>query len=182
MNLSTAKIYADEVIKVLRPYCERIEVAGSIRRRCPDVNDIEVVYMLKRDESRAWGADQVTRLWLKICDTWKVVKGHRGGLYIRVRLKDVGIEVDLFQATRDNWGVIYAIRTGSADFSHKVLARTWSKMGYHSDGGILYEVIENKSAKCKTDILDVAHPIYLREEEDVFRFLGMSWVPPEMRL
>jgi DNA polymerase/3'-5' exonuclease PolX len=74
--------------------------------------------------------------------------------------------LDLFRATRDNWGLIYAIRTGSAEYSHQVLATGWKKKGYESREGILWK--ENK-------------PTYIREEEEIFKLIGMQLVPPEER-
>jgi DNA polymerase/3'-5' exonuclease PolX len=43
MELKRAQEIASQVITKLAPYCERIEVAGSIRRRRPFVHDIDVV-------------------------------------------------------------------------------------------------------------------------------------------
>lgn len=181
MNYKTAKTYADQVMDILRPFCERIQVAGSVRRRSPEVNDIEVVYMLKTSDAGMGSPDYSTKLWLTLCNTWKVVKGHRGGKYIRVRIKDVGIEVDLFRATRGNWGLIYAIRTGPADYSHNVLARGWSEGGYHAEGGVLYPVIANKDATCKEDILDRENPVYVTEEAELYKLINLPWIPPEAR-
>ena len=43
MNLSTADHIAGQIVGLLRPHCHRIEIAGSIRRRRPEPNYIEVV-------------------------------------------------------------------------------------------------------------------------------------------
>lgn len=40
-----AQEIAEQLAAELRPACERIEIAGSIRRRRPDVGDIELVYI-----------------------------------------------------------------------------------------------------------------------------------------
>jgi hypothetical protein len=40
-------------------------------------------------------------------------------------------------ARLENWGLILAIRTGSADFSHHVLGKGWTETGYESKGGML---------------------------------------------
>ena len=39
---------ASELVKVLSPFCERIQVAGSIRRRQQQVGDIELVVIPKK--------------------------------------------------------------------------------------------------------------------------------------
>jgi DNA polymerase/3'-5' exonuclease PolX len=44
MLLHEARTLADELVQVMRPYCERIEIGGSIRREKPDnIKDIEIV-------------------------------------------------------------------------------------------------------------------------------------------
>ncbi len=43
MELEHAQIIASEIIDRLEPCCERLSVAGSIRRRRPLVHDIDLV-------------------------------------------------------------------------------------------------------------------------------------------
>lgn len=43
MKLEQALEIAEKVKALLAPHCERIEIAGSIRRKKPDVKDIEIV-------------------------------------------------------------------------------------------------------------------------------------------
>lgn len=47
MNLDYAKQIAEALIEELRPYCERISIAGSIRRGKQEVKDIEIVAVPK---------------------------------------------------------------------------------------------------------------------------------------
>jgi len=47
MELEKAKVIADTVVKALAPYCERIMVAGSIRRQKPTVRDIDLVLVVR---------------------------------------------------------------------------------------------------------------------------------------
>ena len=47
-----ALMLAQGLIETLRPHCERIEIAGSLRRGKPDVGDIELVCIPKADEMR----------------------------------------------------------------------------------------------------------------------------------
>ena len=41
--LARAQVVAAEVVALLAPACERIEIAGSVRREKTDVGDIEIV-------------------------------------------------------------------------------------------------------------------------------------------
>ena len=52
MPLAQAQGYAEKVLEWLGPFCERIEVAGSIRRRRPEVNDVDIVVIPKVTEQR----------------------------------------------------------------------------------------------------------------------------------
>ena len=43
MTLEFAQEMAEALVELLAPACERIEIAGSIRRKKPNPNDVEVV-------------------------------------------------------------------------------------------------------------------------------------------
>ncbi|GAH73129.1 unnamed protein product, partial [marine sediment metagenome] len=47
MELEKAKVIAENLKSLLAPVCEKIEVAGSIRRQKPDVGDIELLCIPK---------------------------------------------------------------------------------------------------------------------------------------
>ena len=49
MKLEEAKLIAERVKSTLALYCDRIEIAGSIRRQKPIVNDIDLVIIEKPD-------------------------------------------------------------------------------------------------------------------------------------
>jgi DNA polymerase/3'-5' exonuclease PolX len=162
MIYSEAKAIADRVVTELRPYCERIEIAGSIRRKRPEVKDIEVVCIPKPYETGLFESGIAS-----IVNKWTKVKGELPCKYTQRILPD-GIKLDLFFAEAGNWGLIYAIRTGSAEYSHKVLANAWVKRGYHSCDGYLFH--------------DGNKKVYeVREEIDLFNRLGLTYVDPELR-
>lgn len=158
MKLSEAQTIAEKYKSWLMPYCERIEIAGSIRRERPEVKDIEIVCIPRLKDMYAFST---------IVNQWKKIKGEATGRYTQRRLPE-GINLDLFMANENNWGLIFAIRTGSADFSHKVLAVGWVKAGYKSKNGILYNV--------KTKALQEIH-----EEEELFELIGVPYIEPKFR-
>ena len=47
MPLVTARVLAERIVDELRPFCERIEIAGSIRRRRPLCGDVDLVALPK---------------------------------------------------------------------------------------------------------------------------------------
>jgi len=167
MNYHEIKAIADRIVAELNPCCDRCCIAGSIRRKKVECKDIEIVIIPKSSE--------LIKL-VAIVDKWQKVKGEATGKYTQ-RILPEGIKLDLFIANNDNWGLIFAIRTGSADFSHKVLACGWKKKGYTSVNGILYKTIN----PCESD-LDLSNPIFVREEKDLFDLIEVEYIEPEQRI
>ena len=160
MELQKALNIAEKVKSLLAPHCTRIEIAGSIRRKKADVKDIEIVAIPKAYDTGLFESGIAT-----VVNKWEKVKGELPCKYTQRILPD-GIKLDLFFAERGNWGLIYAIRTGSAEYSHKVLATEWVKRGYKSEGGYL---------------LYNGRKILVLEEEDLFKRIGVPFVDPEFR-
>ena len=160
MQLDKALEIAEKTKELLAPYCERIEIAGSIRRKKPEVKDIELVAIPKPYDVGLFENGIAT-----VVNQWKKVKGELPCKYTQRILPD-GITLDLFFANQENWGLIYALRTGSADYSHKVLATGWVKLGYNSEGGQLS--INGKEIK-------------IPEEKDLFKLIGIPYIEPELR-
>jgi DNA polymerase/3'-5' exonuclease PolX len=166
MLLDQATAFAERVKAQLAPHCERIEIAGSIRRRKADVGDIEIVCIPK---STVAGHRSVQWV-LAVIGAGRPMKGDpRKAKYVQFETRAGDgpiINVDVFTATAENWGLIYAIRTGSADYAHRVLACGWVRNGYHSVDGMLTR-----------EGVAVAVP----EESDLFMLAGAEWVEPEER-
>jgi len=156
MKREEAKKTAEKYLNILKLFCQRIEIAGSIRREKPEVKDIEIVCI---PQDLTGFSAEVNKL--------QKVKGKPSGKYTQ-RILPEGIKLDLFIANEKNWGLIFAIRTGSADFSHKILACGWVKKGCHSKDGKL----SDKQGR----------EIILREEEDLFDFIGIPFVEPRLRV
>jgi len=161
MNYNQAIEIAEKVKALLSPHCDRIEIAGSIRRKKPEVKDIEIVAIPKPYDIGLFESGITP-----VVNQWEKVKGELPCKYTQ-RILPEGIKLDLFFAEPSNWGLIYAIRTGSADYSHKVLASGWVRRGYKSSGGYLY-------ANGKQ--------IAVTEEKDLFELIGVPYLAPELRI
>lgn len=164
MKYREAHSIATEILDLLRPHCVRCEIAGSIRRRKADVKDIEIVAIPKPYETGLFESGIAT-----VVNQWQKVKGELqyGKCKYTQRTLPQGIKLDLFFAQEDNWGLIFAIRTGSAEYSHHVLARTWVRQGYNSVNGFLM-----KNGKT----------VPIREEQDLFSLLRIRYVEPHNRI
>ncbi|MGB3947463.1 MAG: hypothetical protein WBM13_05745 [Bacteroidia bacterium] len=160
MEYTKALKIANATLEQLRPHCYRCEIAGSIRRKNSEVNDIEIVAIPKPYDIGLLEHGITT-----VVNQWEVVKGELPCKYTQRILPD-GIKLDLFFAEELNWGLIYAIRTGDATYSHRILARAWTKKGYKSVHGYLTK----DGKRCE-----------VREEKDLYKLIGVTYIAPEYR-
>ena len=155
MKIKNAQAIADGILEQLAPHCDRIAISGSVRRRKADVGDIEIVAIPKPYEVGLFSSGIAT-----VVDRWEKVKGELPCKYTQRTLPE-GIVLDLFFARPENWGLILAIRTGSAEYSHHILAYNWAQRGYKSIDVMLH----NRHGD----------PIPTPEERDVFAICGVPW-------
>lgn len=174
--------------------CERIAVAGSLRRwdsasyrvghSLPDctVGDIEIVAIPRMEAG-------VNLLWQR-CEAayqprWVVDRNGRGGYRLGAKqrkylLPPIGwvtgddpddlFPGDIYTATRENWGYIYALRTGPSAWNLALVKqRAW--------GGLLPPEITLRGGT----VWRGGEPVAVPEEEDFFRALGLAWLPPHER-
>ncbi|MEW6507205.1 MAG: hypothetical protein AB1432_05610 [Bacteroidota bacterium] len=174
MELRKAEKIAQKYIDLLAPFCERIEIAGSVRRRKPEVKDIEIVCIPKKEIvledvddffKEEKDSYEIHPEFIREINKLEKIRGEPTGKYTQ-RILPEGINLDLFMATKDNWGYILAIRIGPDGYS-KYLANTWVKLGYKGVDGML----------TKNGV-----PIPVYEEKDLFWLLGLEYVEPEYRL
>lgn len=176
--LEIAERFASSLKDLLEPACERIEIAGSIRRRQTEVGDIELVAIPKPTSNLLGDQEYQTSriinwIWEKSPPGIKYepeVKlfSKLGKFYAQFTW--AGMQVDLFMTTPDKWGCIYMIRTGSAGFSRQMMTK-------RSQGGFCPDHLCFKDGRLWNgdEVLDTP------EEEDVFAHLGVSWLDPTER-
>ena len=163
---------ARQLVERLRPFCVRIELAGSLRRKRPEVGDIELVAIpkLQRDLfERPTGLSMLD----EILPTLPLTFVKNGPKYkqftFRTKQKQV-YTVDLFLQTAETWGVNFLIFTGSAEFSHKMVTAV-------SQGGYKPNDLRVAGARVWRDEVALPTP----EEQYVFDLWGMDWIEPEAR-
>lgn len=163
--LAQVETVAQRIIEALAPFCERIEVAGSIRRRRPLVGDIEIV-ALPRRQRNLFGEPVNSPTELDVFLAEKGVAFLKNG----DKYKSFGYgrhKVDLFlPASAAHWGCVFTIRTGSAEFSQWLVTEPCRKRGGMFRDGRLWVA---------------GRLVDTPEEADVFTALGVPWVPPEER-
>lgn len=169
---ASMKRCADALVEFLRPACERIEIAGSLRRRKPFCSDIELVAIPKPLTNLLGEPMEETEVD-KLLDTCPVTFTKRGRKYQQFHFDGTTAPfyVDLFlQPDPGTWGYNFTIRTGSLDFS-KRLVTPKNFGGYKPDG------LEIHDARVWRGGQLVETP----EEEDIFAVWGMDWIAPEVR-
>jgi DNA polymerase/3'-5' exonuclease PolX len=173
LNLEDAKFLAEKVCLVLQPLCDKIEVAGSVRRGKSEVGDVDIVALPKAVDlpGGLCGVVKVdpSTVWKNLIPKALV----KSGLKLEVSGKELhrfsfpsGLQVDVYRARSKTWGVILLIRTGSKEHNVKLctLARSKGLMLSASQG-----VIENHNI------------VACRTEEGIFSALGLKFVEPKDR-
>lgn len=169
--LAEAQALANQVIEILRPHCDRIEVAGSIRRNKADVGDVEIVAVPKA-------------LYNLLCEVYRTDAHIENALWeagYRFRRNgekfkqfDLGpCNCDLFLTTPEQWGMIYTIRTGSADFTRRLV--TLRKFG-----GLMPDDLAADCGRLVNRF--TGQKFETPEEGDVFATMGLDWIDPDRRV
>lgn len=176
MKLEEAERLAFKVEQAITPCCERVVTVGSIRRRQPEVADIDLVVIPKPLMwSRIAGS-----LIQELDATLKACGPQLMRLTIPVAFTPSGVcQVDIYAATPKTWGVLMLIRTGSIEHNIKLCVRA-------KDLGLRLSakegVIEVSSVVCGLSCnRTVTRVIASRTEEEIFKALQMEYVPPAYR-
>ncbi len=114
--LQRAEEAASQIEKRLGPGCERIMIAGSIRRRVSHVGDMEIVAIPRRETDLIGepGPSVLDSRLAALLHEERLGWGSRNGpkwkhFYVPAI---PGFGLDLFIVTPETWGVQLAIRTG----------------------------------------------------------------------
>lgn len=153
MDLGEAQAIATEVVQLLEPYSERVEVVGSVRRQKPSPNDIDIVLIPKVDMRSV------------IPELFTDVKLNGPKL---AHFTYKGIQVDLYYAAEETWGTLLLIRTGPKQSNIDLCTRARNKGWklYASGDGLF----DSGGTRIAGDT-----------EESIFRALGLGYIPPERR-
>lgn len=178
LPLAAALGTANRVVALLAPWCERIEFAGSLRRGRAEVGDIEIVAVPRMvDGVPATMFDKPPKVSaldgaLAHADASGFIVPHperpaNGERYKRLWIPAPGIQLDLFLVSPPaEWGPIFAIRTGPAYYSERLVTALRRKGWRCTEGRVLDN--EGERVPCP-------------EERDFLEACGAPWVEPEDR-
>lgn len=186
MRLKEADEIADGLVMALQSVCERVKVAGSVRRGKAVVKDIEIVCVPRIETvtvSDLFGGEMCERRSLldeRLNDMVRsrtLVRGDKDGERMKtfgVSSLDGNIQLDLFIVLPPaQWGVIYTIRTGPAGFSQWLVTP-------RSKGGALPDYMRVSGGALR-DMRGAETIIPTPEEKDFFAALGLNWKEPSKR-
>lgn len=170
--LAEAQTIADAFVLAVLPFCEQAEVAGSVRRGKAEVGDIEIVLQPRLEPVYdLFGAPAGHRDSLQgfVWSAWgQLVKN---GPRFKQILTPQGVMLDVFIVRPPaQFGLIYLIRTGPAEFSRWVVTP-------QDKGGALPSHLRVRDGA----IWDGDDIVPTPTEADVFRVLGLDFIPPAER-
>jgi len=142
---------ARELVKELRPYCKKIQIAGSIRRKEENPVDIDIV-LIPKDK------DKLEEFMKK---KGRFVQGGEHESTFRVN----GVKVELYYTVPKEFGatlLAYSSKTGSSIGLRVVAKKKGFKLSQHG----LFK--DGKYVAGKT-------------EKEIYKALGRPWKAPEDR-
>ena len=165
MQLAKASKIALQLVDQLSPYCDRVSVAGSIRRQKPEVHDIDIVAMLNEDKLMKGGYWDQRSLVPCLADPRAAAIGLNGPRIASFKYQSA--QVDLYWATTETWATLLLIRTGSKEHNIK-LCTLAKRRGFHlhASGDGLFR---NGTR------------IAWESEQDIFRALDTPYIEPQKR-
>ena len=145
---------SNNIVKQIKPYCRRIEVVGSIRRKEKNPVDIDIVLIPKSREYK----EKIE----KILETkGKKILGGEKKVYFKIE----GVEVELYYTILEEWGaalLAYSSTFGAGIGLRVVAKRKGFKLSQHG----LFK--GNRRVAGKT-------------EQEIYHTLGRPWKKPENR-
>jgi DNA polymerase (family 10) len=172
-KLADADQYVEPLLEHLRalPEVERLEVAGSYRRRRETVGDIDLLVIATEPGPVVEGFttyDDVGRVELA------------GETKVTVVLR-AGLQVDLRILPPESYGAALQYFTGSKEHNVRLRRRAVSRGLSISEYGVLrVGPSPGKDVTAPTQG-DDAELVAGREEADVYAAVGLPWIPPELR-
>ncbi len=160
LELSGAEIIANDIKNVLSPYCKRIVIAGSIRRKRPVVQDMDILVLPSDQEKLAHHLMTLGSIKIDGKEKFQVKHPH--------------LSLDIYIATPESWATMLLVRTGSKEFINQLRQKA-KDMGMKlcPDGSGLFRLTDNPVCPENRVACDT--------EESIFAALGMPYKLPEER-
>ena len=165
--LDVAQRQADELTSHIRGLGKKVadvQAAGSLRRSKETVGDLDLLVTLPEGHSAAHDVEAVSDHVLKFPGIHQVLA--RGENKVSFVLES-GMQVDVRLLPPSQAGAALLYFTGSKEHNVSLRSRAL-KMGYTLNEYALSRLKDEK-------------PVAGRTEEEIYKKLGLAWIPPELR-
>jgi len=186
---------AQNLLEELAPSCERIQIAGSIRRGKREVKDIEIVALPSIVESKvvdmfgkvistsmesALDTILIARLLTDTSPWEKDEEVKRwGSRYKRLRHRETGVVCDLFLTDELRWAYQITIRTGPWKFSKAIITLALRR-GWHFTDSLLHLHPKANGQPCLSG-KGCSFVKKINTEAELFNALSLPWCEPADR-
>lgn len=172
-----AKQIADSLVDLLKPYCEEISIAGSVRREKDTIGDIELVALpganLLTEMDKMIASGVFTKADYGGSTRWGST--YRGVLY-------QGVKCEVFLYDEHNRGYIQWLRTGPGDANTQIMVELGRKRApYRFIGGYCYYAKRWSKDEKDNWFGEDRALIPVPDEKTLFTLLGMKYLEPEAR-
>lgn len=169
---------AHELAAELAGSCQKIEVAGSVRRKKETCGDLELVCIADGDklnnQLNGWLASGKIRhveAGPKKTKRW----GEKQKSF-NIEIGDGPVQVDVFIQTVERFAYTFLVRTGSGSFSNRIV----TNVGVRTHDGLPGMMpIQYKFKDCL--LYHSGNLCEVNDEVDIFALFGMAYVEPELR-
>ena len=164
--LARAQKMAEKIAEAITPWCAKVEIAGSIRRRRAFCGDIDLVCLPKGGDLASLQARFKKSAWAEKEGVQNAIYHLQNGVQLDVFF--AWEKTDMFEGTSTNWGSLLLCRTGSA--AHNIWLIQHSKtldLVWHPYNGVVE--------------LEKGRVIASASEEAIFKTLKLDFIPPEQR-
>ncbi len=184
MPLPYADTLAEELIVYLKgiPGIRRVDALGSLRRKVATIGDIDLAVS-------ATDSERVIKAFVSYPKVRKVIdRGPKGATV----LLGIGRQVDLRVQSPSAYGAMLQYFTGGKN--HNIRLREFAlKQGFSLNEHGIKQLDKIQKSRPKADLSQrpispwmkpMAEKVKIQEfetEEAFYKFLGLSWIPPELR-
>lgn len=162
MKFEEAAVLADRIVHCIEHLCDKVQVVGSIRRKRSEVHDIDMVLI-----PQSWMWNTIIQR-LKNTMLADVVKAGPELVTLKIPRSTLveTIQVDIYKARPETWGVLLLIRTGSKEHNIKLCSRARAM-------GLMLSAAEG--------VIKDGKVVASRTEAEIFAALGLAYVEPKDR-
>jgi DNA polymerase (family X) len=155
------------------PAVSQAEFAGSLRRRCETIGDVDLLCSVKTTAA----GKKVSDAFVKLPVVQRVLAhGPTKSSILAAR----GLQVDLRIVPEANFGAALQYFTGSKDHNTRLRGLALDKKMTLNEWG-LYRLANYDRSEKRPGFPPKAKPVAAKTEEEIYEALGLEWMEPVLR-